>query len=526
MSFAAAYSYQRRSVLKLLAAGALLGTTHTKLAFAEGAPAIPFDFDMLTERVRTAAQRSFVPSAAKLPAGIANLDYDAYRKIQFVPEHAMWAESDAGYQVHAYHLGWLYLEPVQLFEVADGGAVPMSFTAGDFDYHDAAVGAAAASDFPGVAGFRVNYPINHAAGFDELVSFLGASYFRSLGRGNIYGASARGLVLNSWRDGNEEFPRFSEFYLERPTAGAPLAINAVLDSPSVAGAYRFEITPAGDAAQETTIDVTARLFFRSDVTEIGVAPLTSMYLFSEANRADFDDYRPQVHDSNGLLIERPTGEVMWRALNNSVGMGNSYLWEDSPTAFGLYQRGRDFSSYEDAGAQYERRPSIRIEPVGAWGTGTVRLIEIPSRLEVEDNVVAFWVPSAPVKAGEAREFRYRMVWGDLDPDNKLAYVAETRIGQGGISGVASATNLRKFVIDFKGGELDAMPADTQLDVLATVSAGTVVSTTLFKVVTAGVWRLVLDVDTKGADPLELKAYLIGLGRKLTETWLYQWRATA
>ena len=183
-------------------------------------------------------------------------------------------------------------------------------------------------------------------------------------RDSIYGLSARGLAINSWQSGPEEFPRFSAFWLERPSEGRPLVAYASLEGPSVTGAYRFEITPASDAAQETAIDVTARLFFRADIGEIGIAPLTSMFLFAETNRSSFDDYRPQVHDSNGLIIERDGGEVFWRPLNNTPGIGNSYLWENNPRAFGLYQRDRSFETYQDAGAHYERRPSARVEPVG------------------------------------------------------------------------------------------------------------------------------------------------------------------
>ncbi len=515
----------RRSVLKGVAATiALLSTTSlTRPVFGR---AEPFSFDALTERVRQAAAAPYGSPPAIVPASLSGLDYDGYRLIQFMPDHGAWADDSSGYQIHAYHAGWLYTEPVRLFEVADGMATPLDFGVDDFQYLDAAVRDAVAAEFPGVAGFRVNYPLNRPDAWDELVSFLGASYFRSLGRDNVYGASARGLVLNSWRDGPEEFPRFSEFYLEKPQPGAPLTINAVLDSPSVTGAYRFVITPAGEAEQATAMEVTARLFFRTDVAEVGIAPLTSMFLFAEANRGDFDDYRPQVHDSNGLLVERESGEVMWRALNNAASLGNSYLWENNPRAFGLYQRGRDFESYQDSGAHYERRPSLRVEPIGAWGQGSIRLIEIPARLEADDNIVAFWIPSDPVKAGESREFSYRLLWGDLNPDAATGHVVETRGGQGGVSGVENAASLRKFVVDFKGGELDAIPEGTPLDILAQAGGGTIVSSTLNHISENGVWRLALDVETEGTAPLELKAYLVGMGRKLTETWLYQWRASA
>ena len=276
------------------------------------------------------------------------------------------------------------------------------------------------------------------------------------------------------------------------------------------------------------MEVTARLFFREDVPEVGIAPLTSMFLFAEANRAGFDDYRPQVHDSNGLILVRESGETMWRALNNTPALGNTYLWDANPKAFGLYQRDRNFETYQDAGAHYERRPSIRVEPVDGFGQGTVRLIEIPSTLEADDNIVAFWIPTDPVKAGDTREFHYRLVWGDLLPqvDSALAYVAETRAGQGGISGVENAATLRKFVVDFKGGELEAMAPDAPLEVKAEASAGKITSTTLSKVAANDVWRLVLDVETGAETLIELKASVSANGTPISETWLYQWRGTA
>jgi glucans biosynthesis protein len=235
-----------------------------------------------------------------------------------------------------------------------------------------------------------------------------------------------------------------------------------------------------------------------------------------------------VHDSNGLIVERDGGEVFWRALNNTAQLGNSYLWENNPRAFGLYQRDRSFETYQDAGAHYERRPSARVEPVGDWGQGSVRLIEAPSRLEAEDNIVAFWIPADPIKAGDEREFHYRLIWGDLLPkaDAPLAHVVETRAGQGGVSGVANDVKLRKFVIDFTGGELVEMPAEAKLDVVATAAGGEITSTALSKVDANGVWRLALDVMIDGQGPVELKANIVSTGRTLSETWLYQWRGQA
>tara|TARA_R110002020_G_scaffold50791_10_gene143713 strand:+ start:3221 stop:4765 length:1545 start_codon:yes stop_codon:yes gene_type:complete len=508
----------------------LLSTTAmTQPLMAQDQASFAFDFDSFSERLKALASRPFEPVSVVIPEPLHDLDYDAYRRIQYRSEASKWASDDLGYRLQAFHLGWLFNEPVKVFEIEAGQASPVDFNPRDFQYHDNTVEKGAlANPFPGVAGLRINYPLNRPEAFDELVTFLGASYFRALGRDNIYGLSARGLVLNSWVSVPEEFPRFTEFYVEKPQPGGPLTIFAALDSQSVTGAYRFVITPGNETVQETTMDVTARLNFRSDIQELGIAPLTSMFLYAEANRSGFDDYRPQVHDSNGLLVERESGEVMWRALNNSETLGNSYLWENNPRAFGLYQRGRDFETYQDAGAHYERRPSLRVEPIGNWGQGMVRLIEMPAKIEADDNIGAFWVPAEPALAGQSREFAYRLVWGDLNPDDnaETAYVFETRAGAGGVSGVENAHDLRKFVIDFKGGDLADYDEDTPIDVLTTVSGGVVRDTVLFRVEANRAWRLVLDVEVNGGEALELKAYLVGLGKTLTETWLYQWRPVA
>lgn len=523
------HSLSRRAFLGGLAASAALISTTALTGFARAAQpmAEAFDFDSFSERMAALAAAPHRPPELLSSDFYRGLDYDGYRRVQFDTEQARWKGEEAGYEIHGFPMGWLFQEPVKTFEIQDGMASPLAFGVDDFIYHfdGDTKRAARNADFPGIAGFRVNYPLNRPEVADELVSFLGASYFRALGRDNIYGLSARGLLLNSWRDGPEEFPRFSEFYLERPGETGPLTLYAALESPSVTGAYRFVIEPGSAERQETTMEVTARLFFRADVAELGIAPLTSMFLFAETNRGDFDDYRPQVHDSDGLLFESGDGTRCWRPLNNTTALGNSYLWDAGLKAFGLYQRDRNFETYQDAGAHYERRPSLRVEPMGAWGEGSVRLIEIPSRLEVDDNIVAFWIPAGTIAAGDSREFTYRLAWGNLPPDpaDPLAHVAATRTGQGGVSGVENTHTLRKFVVDFAGGELAEMAPGSEFDIEASVSAGSIQSQTFSRIESNGAWRLVLDVETVGQSLIELRAAISAGGRPLTETWLYQWR---
>jgi glucans biosynthesis protein len=523
-------STRRRLIATLpLSAFLLGGTALPRIVRAQSAPAKPgpdaapqkFSFDILTERMRARAKASYV-APKKITSILGQLKYDDYQKIQYNPKQSRWSGADSFFRVDAFHLGWLFDMPVGLYQVEGGTAKPFVFTTDDFLYHgDLAARVPKDAQLKGVAGFRLRYPLNRADIFDELVAFIGASYFRALGEGNTYGLSARGLAINTGLSGAEEFPRFSAFYLERPAPGAQsVVVNAALESPSCTGAYRFVITPG----QNTVMEVTARLFFRAAVQQLGIAPLTSMFLYSPVNREGFNDYRPQVHDSDGLMIRRADGDVMWRQLANPPRLGSSVFTVKSPVSFGLHQRDRNFDDYQDAGAHYETRPSINVEPIGDWGAGAVRLVEIPSQLEVNDNIVAFWIPAAPVRAGQTMEFRYRLTWGDLPPDahGERAYVAQTRAGHGGVSGTKPDPNARKFVIDFKGGILARMPGDSELKPVVTVSHGKIVTKTLFKVPGSDIWRLVLDVSAQSGSVVELTAHIAGYGRKLTEIWLYQW----
>ena len=522
--------FDRRSLLRAIGASAAL------LAGLGGAPLraqpepprvipppdsdapVPFDFETLTAEMRARAAKAPAPvETPVLPLG--SLGYDDYRLIAFKPERARFQDKKTPFQLHAFHMGWLFEEPVRLFHLQDGMAKPMRFGTRDFDYHGR-LGAKAEemAELPGVAGFRLNAPLNRPDREDELVAFLGASYFRALGRDSRYGLSARGIAIDTATSRAEEFPRFTRFWLE-PGESA-VTIYAALEGETLTGAYRLVVTPG----RETEIEVTARLFFRQAPEQLGVAPLTSMFLFSEKNRGEFDDYRPAVHDSDGLRIERRDGDVLWRPLNNPPRLASSYFGEESPRGFGLYQRDRAFESYQDSGARYDRRPSLRVEPLGDWGRGAVRLVEIPTELEANDNIVAFWVPEAKIAAGDAREFSYRLLWGDLpaDPEAEIAHVVETRAGAGGVSGVESAEGTRKFVIDLKGGALDRLTSDTGIELRAEAHGGEILSSTLERIEASGQWRAVLDVAAPPEATVELAAHVAGFGRKLSETWLYQW----
>ncbi len=481
-----------------------------------------FSFDVLSQAMKEAAAKPYEAEELLLPEPVAALTYDEHKSIRYNPEKFVWKD-EGRFAVDAFHPGWLFKEPVHLFEVRDGAAEELHFKSEEFLYQPPLDPARFAGiELPGVAGFRLHTFLNgNDNQTDELAAFLGASYFRMLGRDSVYGLSARGLAVNTATPNPEEFPRFTAFYVEKPAKGDDaVVVHAALDGPSQTGALRFVILP-GDM---TRVEVTARFFLRSDIERLGVAPMTSMFLFGPANRSVFDDYRGQVHDSEGLKLVRKTGEEVWRPLNNPAVLANSIFVEESPRAFGLIQRNNSFDDYQDAGAHYERRPSLLIEPLGDWGKGSVSLIEIPTDLEVNDNIVAFWTPEAPAKAGDALEFRYRMTWGTIPEDiERTARVVYFAAGSGGVSGIENEKGLRKVVVDFEGGALDGYDDSTNVTPVVNLLGAEVVHATAARISGTKRWRLVIDLRPAGDDPVEMNAHLSQGGVAVSEVWAYQWR---
>ncbi|AXS40292.1 glucan biosynthesis protein [Breoghania sp. L-A4] len=481
-----------------------------------------FSWDELVARMKQRAAEPYEPPSATLPKPLADLDYDRRRLINYRRERSVWRGQDRGFQMQAFHPGGIYDAPVQLFEVADGAARPITFSAADFEYLAPLDPAEfEALEFPGVAGIRLLYPLNRSDHHDEVVSFLGASYFRALGRGNRYGLSARGLAVDTAAGAPEEFPVFTRLYIERPEIDArQIRVWAELESARVSGAYAFTIAPG----TETIIDVSMAIFLRGDVSRLGIAPLTSMYLFGENDRTGFDDFRPEVHDSDGLAILRANGERVWRPLVNPGQLQLSLFSEVDPGGFGLLQRDRAGDAYLDTEARYERRPSVWIEPVGNWGKGAVWLAEIPSSAEIHDNIVAFWMPREGLTAGSEHHLQYRMIWAlNVEEDHPLGRVTSTRTGHGGVSGVEPDPQARKFVITFAGGSLPEIGPDDQVTAGIGVDNGTLLHSDLQKLEGSDDWRLVLDVKRGGESrPVELRADLHLEGQSLTETWTYQW----
>jgi glucans biosynthesis protein len=515
----------RRDVLSgLIAFLAAAGASRSLVAAgqAEGlrfGPPAPFTPATVLDQARALAAEPFGALDQALPEALAGLDHEQHRQIRFHRDMALWKGLDLNAEAQFFHLGSRFRAPVHIYEVADSLAREVLYGGSLFDFGTDGL----ALDLPedlGFAGFGLHAPLNRPDIFDDVAVFVGASYFRAVGRNQRYGISARGVAIDTGLPKDEEFPAFRRFWLERPVPGTDeVVVHALLDGPSLSGAYSFRIHPG----RTTIMEVEATLFAREAIELLGIAPLTSMFLFGPNDRRGVDDFRPSAHDSDGLQIWSASGEWSWRPLVNPQELRLSLFGDSDPKGFGLMQRTRDFAAFQDLEARYELRPSLWVEPLEPWGSGHVRLIEIPSPREIYDNIVAFWVPKEPVEAGSEWTFKYRLHWGVEPPARPdLGEAVATRVGVGGATEEESEAGLRKLVIDFVGGQLQDMPGDAALEAAVSVLGGEVIAPIARKNDVTGGWRASFDLRPDGDGPVELRCVLRLADQTLTETWVYQW----
>jgi glucans biosynthesis protein len=502
MQMTAPFSRRLRAALATLALGSILT-----------APAMAFDFDDVAARAAEQAKKPYQPLTRKPPPELAALTYDQHRDIRFRPDRALWRKDGVPFELMFFHLGKFQLEPVLINEVTPQGVRHIRYSSADFDYGQNKLSPQKWGDL-GFAGFRAHYPLNNPKYKDEVAVFLGASYFRALGAGQRYGLSARGLAIDTVGGSGEEFPRFSEFWIVKPGAGAEsLTLYALLESPRSSGAYQFDIHPG----KETVMNVRARVFLRDKVATFGMAPLTSMYFFGE-NQPHRTDFRPEVHDSDGLMVATGDGEWLWRPLLNPKAPLTTSFSMRELKGFGLMQRDRSFSNYEDPEASYEMRPSAWVEPVGSWGPGRVELFQLSTPDETNDNIVAYWVPETPPAVGEPLDYSYRIRWqGTAQKRPPGAWVVQTRVGRGYAE---LGENEQQYIVDFKGPSLEKLPTDAEVKAVVTApSNGEVLESNAYKVEATGAWRMAVRVkQLKPSEPTELRGFLQNGNDVLTETW--------
>ncbi len=490
-------------------------------AAPEAKPAVqPFGFAEVEGRAKDLASKPYARDDSGMPEFLSALDYDQYRDIRYKADKALWRDEALPFQVQAFHRGFIFKDRVVINIVDHGAATRLAYSPELFDYGKNQFPAPLPADL-GFAGLRFHYPLKRDEVYDEISVFLGASYFRAVGLGQAYGLSARGLAVDTGLPKAEEFPIFREFWIEKPAKEAgELVLYALLDSASVTGAYRFTIRPGPDL----TMDVESRLYFRKSVERLGIAPLTSMFFHGEDTDRFMDDFRPEVHDSDGLLLGRSTGEWVWRPLNNPRQLRISVFRDERPVGFGLMQRDRNFDHYQDLEAHYHRRPGAWIEALGNWGPGAVYLIEIPSDAEKYDNIVAFWVPDQATAEGKELRYDYRLHFSQEELTARGGgKVVATRIGEADASG-----QNRKIVVDFASPILKLLSPKAKIGAEVSASAGKITNLVVHKNEEEGTWRLSFDLEPppaekdKDKNPVELRAMLISGKDILTETWVYQW----
>ncbi len=486
------------------------------LVFIAGAAsAEPFSFDEVVSRARALGEQPFAPPA-EVPEWLTEISYDQWRDIRYRPEAALWRDEKRPFQVQLFHPGLYYEHTVAVNVVdAEGRVAAVPFARDRFDFGRNPFVERVPEDL-GWAGFRLHAPLKTPAYFDEVVVFLGASYFRAVGKEQGFGLSARGLAIDTALPSGEEFPYFREYWLAVPEPKAKsMTVYALLDSRSVTGAYRFVVEPG----VETIVGVDARLFLRREVTKIGLAPLTSMFFHGENTAREIDDFRPEAHDSDGLLVHHGVGEWLWRPLDNPESLGVLGFHAMRLGGFGLVQRDRDFAHYQDLESRYETRPSAWVVPRGDWGSGKVELVQIPTKSDANDNIVASWVPEVAPEVGKRFDFAYAVHWYGDDAERPPGGRAiATRRDRG------NREDAHRFVVDFDGQRLRAIPGDQIIRGDVTIASEEDVAELLEQHVVknpvTGGWRLTFQVRPKGRDPIELRAFLDKGGETLTETWSY------
>lgn len=479
----------------------------------EAAAPAPFDFEQVIAIAEEFAGREYSAPSSTLQGSFANLNYDQYRAIRFRRDRDPWGDL-RDFSLDLLPPGAIFHEPVEINLVTEGVATQLAFDPHLFDFD--------ASHFPdgadletvgdmGFSGFRLRTRLNRPDVMDEFAVFQGASYFRAVSRGTQYGLSARGLAINTGRPEGEEFPIFRAFWIYRPEAqDRTLRINALLDSRSVAGAYEFILSPGA----ETIVNTRAVLFPRRDLTNVGIAPLTSMYWFGPSDRRRVDDYRHAVHDSDGLQMLTGQESRLWRVLSAPATLQFSSFMDNDPLGFGLAQRAREFTDYEDAEARYELRPSAWVAPRGEWGKGAVTLVEIPVTNEFNDNIVAFWQPSDPLVAGQRHDFSYSLTFSAQVPDSALV----SRVVKSFSGRSVNDTAARTYVVDF---DLSVFGADDPVAQIR-ASSGRIGHSYLSRLPSLGRMRLSFEYFPENARASDISAVLNGPEGAFSETWITRW----
>lgn len=504
----------RRTWLKL-AGYTAIATAFPDLATAQEQPQpqpVGFSREWLDAFAKSLSEKPHQPPEQRVASELTGINLEQYRDIRFKSDQAIWRNDNLPFRLEMLHTGGsFYSYPVEIFVVESGRASVVNYSPGLFTFGPLVEPPEPGSN-SGFAGVRVLAALNSPNILDAFLSFLGGSYFRAIGAGQGYGTSARGLAINTGQSGGEEFPLFRSFWIERPMPGDQrITIHALLDSISTTGRYTFVVTPGRD----TVMEVEAVLYPREQMRYVGIAPLTSMYFFGSNELPPRTDYRPRVHDSEGLAMWNGSGEWIWRPLINPERLQFSVFIDRNPKGFGLLQKTRSFAEFQDLQALYERRPSLWVEPLGEWGDGSIDLIELPATEEFHDNIVSFWRPRDGINPGTEHRIRYRLHWCWSPPvKTNKATVSQTRVGE-------TKSGSKLFVIDFANTDACEGCAAGPLSFNLSASNGEIRNPVLVPNTIAGGQRLTFEYTPSG-NAADLRCVLTSQEKPASVTWIYRW----
>jgi glucans biosynthesis protein len=472
----------------------------------------PFTWDALKDQARIMAAAPYDPHFGEMDPALLALNYDQFRAINFREDKSIWRGTDIPVQLQLFHSGYLYKEPVAIHLIEKGIAKRIRYSKDMFDFGPAEK-RPKLPDNADFSGFRIHAPV-YDGEYSEYAVFQGASYFRSRAKGQTYGLSARGLAVDTAQPTGEDFPAFTSFWIDTPAAGSShVTVYALLDSKSATGAYKIDI----DRAVDTVMEIDCVVCPRRPLSHPGIAPFSSMFFFGPSDHTWHDDFRPRVHDSDGLMIETGDGNWLWRPLVTSNHILYSVFSDKSPRGFGLMQRERKYEVYQDLNAGYERRPSCWVEPLSDWGEGSVDLIELPTDSEYADNIVAFWRPKDALQPGQSYPFRYKLHWcWHLPKQRGLGEVLMTRTGRGIPAGS------RYFLLDFAGGELFAGADDELWDYDVGASEGAVKAFTVVGNPVTDGKRVGIEYHPGEAKVADIHFQIRRFGKPISERWVYRW----
>ncbi|MGO9430793.1 glucan biosynthesis protein [Rhodoblastus sp.] len=507
---------KRRDLLQLAGGAAIFAAAGMpEEGLTQGQPAatvLPFSASFVVEAAKNLAAKPFAsPAAADLPAPLANLSYEAYVAIRAKPEGLIWAQDPGDFVIEPLHRGFVFTTPMQINLIEDGLSRRLDYDASKFIF--AGVNLSAPPTNLDFSGFRILHRAD-SGDLREMAIFQGASFFRSSAPGQSLGVTARGLSIRTGDPRGEEFPVFRGVWIEKPTRAAnSLTIHALLDSESVAGAYRFTLHP-GEA---TIVDTECALFPRAAMDSFGLATMSATMLFGPVDRRGVDDLREAAAETSGLQMLTGAGEWVFRPVSNRNALQISEFVDENPKGFGFLQRKRDFDDFYDEFQHWERRPSLWIEPIGDWGPGSVELVEIPSDSESAQNMIAFWRPKAALAKGQETDFAYRQFWCWSPPSSPpLAIAMGVRSGHG------AGRNLRRFQVDFRGDVLADPARVADIKANLNVSPGKIASLRVYPTPERKSCRVQFDLDPGGENACEMRLTLESQGATLSETWLYRW----